>query len=311
MPKISVIIPTYNHAKYLPEALDSILNQTYKAFEIIVVDDGSTDNTKEIVARYRDKIRYAYQQNGKQAKARNTGITISSGEYIAFLDADDVWMPEMLELQVRLLDQNPGIGLVFADAEVFRDEITKETSFWLTRRFGDELVACTDEVPDAFQRLIEKNFIPTGTVVVRRVCFDTVGFFDESLPPAEDKDMWLRIARRFKIKCNPQILLRKRGYSTSDSEVVKRQVLRVLSKMQILYPEIIASMEAVYNRTCARLHADLAADYWYRDDLRRARQECVASLRYHITLRVLGLGVKTLAGKRGKMVLRRLRRLAN
>ena len=102
---VSVIIPVYNRAQYIKDCLDSVINQTYKAYEIIVVDDGSTDNLREILVPYMDKIQYIYKQNGGPSSARNAGTKVSNGEYIAFLDADDMWLPEKLELQIELLKE--------------------------------------------------------------------------------------------------------------------------------------------------------------------------------------------------------------
>src|SRR5690349_3602213 len=109
MPKVSVIIPTYNRAQFIARAVDSVLEQTYKDFEIIVIDDGSSDNTQEILKAYEGKIRYVYQQNKGISAARNRGIQEAKGEYIAFLDSDDVWKPEKLSVQVAILDVNPHV----------------------------------------------------------------------------------------------------------------------------------------------------------------------------------------------------------
>ncbi len=111
MPKVSVIIPTYNRAHFLCEALDSALSQTFKDFEIIIVDDGSTDNTKQVLEKYGSRIYYIYQENKGRAEARNTGIRRAKGEHIAFLDDDDIWLPNKLEKQVFFLDARPDIGI--------------------------------------------------------------------------------------------------------------------------------------------------------------------------------------------------------
>ena len=108
-PKVSVIIPTYQHADFVGEAIDSALAQTYTDYEIILVNDGSTDGTKEIAAEYRNQIKYIYQDNRGLPAARNTGILASKGEYMAFLDADDVWLPNKLKLEVEFLDMHPSV----------------------------------------------------------------------------------------------------------------------------------------------------------------------------------------------------------
>ena len=111
-PLVSVIIPTYNSSQYIKEAIDSVLAQTYKNFEIIVIDDGSTDNTKEVLAPYLSVIKYIYKNNGGPASARNRGIKEANGEFVAFLDADDVWKPDRLARGVDILDQRPEVGLI-------------------------------------------------------------------------------------------------------------------------------------------------------------------------------------------------------
>src|SRR3990170_3473675 len=122
MSKVSVIIPAYNSARFLPEAIESVLAQTYKDYGIIVIDDGSTDNTKETLEPYFDKIKYIYQQNQGAASARNTAIRHSQGEYIAFLDADDVWLPEKLHIQVEYLNNNPGIAMVYSPSVTISED---------------------------------------------------------------------------------------------------------------------------------------------------------------------------------------------
>jgi glycosyltransferase involved in cell wall biosynthesis len=113
--RISVVIPTYNSAAYLPAAIDSAFNQTLPPFEIVVIDDGSIDNTVEVLKPYEVRIRYIFQENKGPAAARNRGIAEANGDLIAFLDSDDVWLPEKLELQVPVLTENPKIGLVHSD----------------------------------------------------------------------------------------------------------------------------------------------------------------------------------------------------
>ncbi len=256
-----------------------------------------------------DRIKYIYQENAGQANATNRGILASSGKYIAFLDADDVWMPDKLELQVELFEKNPEIGLVFADAEVFQDDGVRAPSFWMSRGFHNELTANPCNVENAFEKLLEVNFIPAASVVVRRECFAAVGLFEESIKLVTDKDMWLRIAKEYKIGCVPKILLRKRGYSTRDYELLKQTVLWVLDKMEVLYPETIATMVTTVNRTRARIHRDLAMHYWYRDDLVKARRECLSSLRCDVTLPMLVTAAATLGGRRGKAVGRWIKHL--
>ena len=121
-PRISVIVPTYNRARYIRQAIDSVLAQTFQDFEIIVVDDGSTDDTRAVVASYGDKVRYVYTENGGVAHARNVGMTNARGQYFAFLDSDDLFYPYMLETEIRLLDSHPDVGMVYAEMSGFDDD---------------------------------------------------------------------------------------------------------------------------------------------------------------------------------------------
>ncbi len=188
MPKVSVIIPVYNGEKYIKQTLFSVFEQTFKDFEVILVDDGSQDKTKEILKKYNKKIRYIYQENKGTAAARNTGIKAAKGEYIAFLDQDDLWLPQKLEEQVRILDKKPKVGLVFCG------------SFLLCEGrligFFHAKLGVTSTIPakDVFNQLIEENFIPTLTVLLRKETFDKLGFLREDLVGTDDHEMWLRVA---------------------------------------------------------------------------------------------------------------------
>jgi glycosyltransferase involved in cell wall biosynthesis len=186
---VSVIIPSYNYARYVTEAIDSALAQTYAAREIIVIDDGSKDNTRQVLAPYHDRIRYIYQENQGLPAARNTGILASKGEYIALLDSDDVWHPRKLEAQMRYLADQPDVGLVACGLE------PNLSRTWPAVELPDELPV-TDITLE--QLVICSRFAPSGAVISRR-CLDNVGLFDPTLRSVEDREMWLRIATQYPI----------------------------------------------------------------------------------------------------------------
>lgn len=195
MQKVSIVIPTYNRAKYLTQALDSVLQQTYQHFEIIVIDDGSTDDTKnvmeEYMKRFPNKIKYFYEKNKGPAAARNRGINEAMGDYIAFLDSDDMWMPTKLAEQVEFLDHNKGVALVFTDIKKMKDnKIIKEASL------GEEGVYNRNK----FSELIEKSFIFTPTVAVRKNILIEIGLFNEKYRAGEDYELYLRIAKHHDIE---------------------------------------------------------------------------------------------------------------
>jgi len=189
MPKVSIIIPTYNRQQFILRAVNSVLKQTFTDYEIIVVDDGSHDSTRQLLEPYMGKLRYFYQENAGISSARNRGIKEAKGEYLAFLDSDDTWVPEKLDLQVAILEKDKKIGLVFCKMNRI-----------------DEYGKLCGTKPDKFTG---KNFkdlitnwgdIPTSTVLLRRECIEKVGYFDETLETMEDFELWLRVAEKFAIE---------------------------------------------------------------------------------------------------------------
>ena len=184
MTMISVIIPAYNQGKYLDQAIQSVLDQTYPDFEIIVVDDGSTDATPDIVRSYLDsRVQYIYQENQGLSAARNTGIRCSKGSFLSFLDSDDLFMPNKLALLVDVLNQQPEVGLV-AGQSIPIDENGNPAGEIFNKA-----------LPDKGHLLLLGNPLHVGSVLLRRSMQEKVGYFDETLRSYEDWDMWLRLAR--------------------------------------------------------------------------------------------------------------------
>ncbi len=188
MPRVSVVIPTFNCATYLPRALDSVLSQSYKDFEILVVDDGSTDGTVDQISNYTKHIRYLYQENEGASGARNRALEVSTGEYIAYLDADDMWYPQKLERQVAYLDGHVECGLVHSEVAVI-----DEQDQTLHHRFNSETSRSVPQGSCLLQ-LLQHSHIQTLTVVERRDCFEKVGGFDKRLSVAQDYMHWILIA---------------------------------------------------------------------------------------------------------------------
>lgn len=204
---VSVVIPTYNRASMLKEAIESVLVQTYQDWELIVVDDGSTDKTPAIVASYRGSCRsisYIRQPQQGQFAALNTGLSRTRGEFIAPLDDDDAWLPDKLETQVAYLERYPEISLVYCPMIVM--DSTGQTG---TRKPSNRW-------QDTFQELLRHNFIPM-TVMVRRTCFDEVGVFDASLSRSGDYDMWLRIACGYRFESIQEPLALFRWHSKNKT----------------------------------------------------------------------------------------------
>lgn len=185
---VSVIIATYNMELYLAEAINSVLDQNYDNLEIIIIDDGSTDNTVKVIEKFANepRVKYFYQINGGQAKAKNRGIVESKGDYIAFLDADDKWTSDKLEKQLPYFDLFTEVGVVY-------------TKVAQIDQFG-EILGCPDTrcySGKITEKLFVENFVTGMASIVRRECFDKVGYFDESLPMGIDWDLWLRISVHF------------------------------------------------------------------------------------------------------------------
>jgi glycosyltransferase involved in cell wall biosynthesis len=192
---ISVVIPAFNAGRFIRRTIDSVLAQTYAADEIIVVDDGSTDNTAELVNNYGEKVRYIYQKNAGDGPARNTGITAAQNDWIAFLDHDDQWLPDRLLSQKELLDRNPQLkwcgGNFYKQSQNHRIIAGDEQKTALI--MGDK-----EYFDDFFVALGKKNLqVITSTMLINKECFEKVGVFESCYLRQADLDMWWRIAYQF------------------------------------------------------------------------------------------------------------------
>lgn len=185
---LSVVIPTYNHGRYLPDAIQSALGQDVEGVEVIVVDDGSTDDSPAMAARYGHRVRYLRQENQGLSAARNAGILASRGGAVAFLDADDVWRPGFLAAVTGRLKGDPGLGAVHTGFRCIDGD----------GRLLPQVEVTTVDPGRMYDRLLDGEFFVPSAVVVRRECFDQVGLFDVALRASEDWEMWLRVARRYR-----------------------------------------------------------------------------------------------------------------
>ena len=213
-PLVSVIMPTYNHAKFIGEAIDSVLNQTYKNFELIIIDNYSKDNTEKIVASYNDeRINYLkFKNNGVIAASRNYGIKHSRGEYIAFLDSDDMWLPEKLEKQISVFRVSNEIAMLYTRLKTIEGDVISNRILPENGKYKSGSI---------FKSIYLWNFIACSSVMVKRSVLDQVGLFntDPNLIAVEDADLWLRIALKHIIKCTDDLpLLIYRIHSQSISQ---------------------------------------------------------------------------------------------
>jgi len=300
MPRVSVIIPTYNSAKYISETLDSVLAQTYRDYEIIVVDDGSTDNTYEIIKQYhvnniqdiqliemtnpskraqqaqRAELIYIYKQNGGPASARNVGIKNAKGEYIAFLDSDDLWLPEKLEKQVRYFEEHPDVGLVFSDCIRFDEKGLQERRNQKKRFISD----------DMFVNIWWDNMIATLTVMLRKHCFDKVGIFDESkeVEGSEDWEMWLRIAKEYRLGYLSEPLAKYRvrsgGHCRSNIDRAYKAIKVVFDKYWEDMERKLPNPEKLGRKRLFKHHFDYGFSFFYTGDPQKARKQFKKAVKY-------------------------------
>ncbi|MBU2955621.1 glycosyltransferase [Marinobacter sp. F3R08] len=214
MTTVSVVTPTYNRARFLPDAIESVLAQTHSDFELIVWDDGSDDDTREVLEPYLadSRVRYFYQENQGQSYARNHALEHASGDYIAFLDSDDLWAPDKLEKQLAFLLANPEVDIVHGD-EAMIDEDGKVTSLANMRRYSGRIT----------RYLLADNSVSIATVLVRRRCFVEMGGFDTSVGVADDYELWLRFSARYLFHYEPGIVASYRVMSEQISSDKRRR----------------------------------------------------------------------------------------
>lgn len=205
--RTSIIITCYNYAHFLPLAVTSALEQTLPAAEIIIVDDGSTDNTARVAMGFGERIRYIYRSNGGLSAARNTGIQSSTGEYFGLLDADDLWLPDFLKTLVQILDANPDFGAVYCGSQ-FIDAAGNRLS---------QIVTKTYPANELHNVLVHGAFFPPGAVLVRKSVVQELGLYDGAMGPCDDWDMWLRISARYPFGGTPEILALYRRHGTNMS----------------------------------------------------------------------------------------------
>jgi glycosyltransferase involved in cell wall biosynthesis len=231
---ISVVIPSYNSAAFLPECLESILQQTQLPQEIFVVDDGSTDETAEVMRNYGSRVTYLRKPNGGASSARNKGVLAASSRWIAFTDADDISLPTRLDRQMKLVERT-GCDLVFSDQIVFNACTGARISWFAKNGFQELLTKAALENP--YEMLLRYGcFIPQSTVLVRRECLSETGLYDESLPPAEDYDLFLRISRKFSfaVDLEPLVLRQVHGKNVSHNRLAMIEAaLRICEKTEL------------------------------------------------------------------------------
>ena len=270
MKSVSVIIPTYNYGRFIGEAIDSALAQTRAPLEVIVVDDGSTDGTAEVLAAYGDRIRVLRQKNSGVAMARNAGIAAARGEYLAFLDSDDAWYPCKLERQMPRFDAEPSLGLVHCGAETIDSE---------GRTLKMSVDGMEGQVAEAMLRLDREVIMPQGSsiVVPKRVAED-VGGFDARLPPSEDWDFCYRVAARYAVGYVAEVLVRYRLHGSGIHMNIGRMERAMLIALEKAFAD--PRVQPLRNYSYGRFHRVLAGCYFETRELGSFARNVVKSLRY-------------------------------
>jgi len=269
-PRVSIIIPTYNRSKLLRVAIESALAQTYPNVEIIVVDDGSTDDTAAVVAQYAGRVTYLKQANQDVAAARNTGIRAASGEYLTFLDDDDLIMPTKIERQVQVMASQPKVGLVHC-------------RFYYADEDGNYLYkAGLLPEGEVLPRLVCSNFVWVGAPLIRRHCFDQVGLFDEEIPSVTaDWDMWLRIAQAgYWFACVQELLGAyriHRGSMMSDVARLEQGMFAVLEKV-FSNPQLPADVAALKEQAYGKIRFWISCRYYDAGQWDDAQRNLAAAL---------------------------------
>lgn len=275
MPRVTAAIVAYNRADYLPDAIESVLDQTYRDLELVVVDDGSTDGTADAIAPFEDRIRYVRQEHAGKAAARNAAVTLAEGDVIAFCDSDDCWVPDRLERQLPVLDEHPDAGMVHGQIDLV-----------------DELLQPLPELTDAHHALLAKAHRHgasyasyadncrcfSSTIVIRRDVFDAVGLYDGELL-IEDYDFYLRLVRDFPVEfVDGPALARYRVHDgqTPDRQLGVGQIQTAEKHLALLDadPEIPDAWAARRN-----FHLMIARSWKALGDRRRARAAALRAAR--------------------------------
>lgn len=279
---VSVIIPTFNSGRYISKAVESVLSQTHIPDEIIVVNDGSTDNTLRSLEKFGDKINYIEIENSGPAKARNVGIRHSSTEYIAFLDADDEWLPEKILKQMTFMEENPDYALVYCDRILHDgDSILDYKSTYI--KSGQLYIG------DVFWEMLKTGggCFATSCVMLRKEVLTSVGLFDEDLYTAEDTNLWLRIAYRHKIGFVPQVLVKKRIHSENISHKNHQRwgTIQNLHKIESLFPKAVSGHEKFWSELYSRKYFEMAISSVLLNDIPHSLRHMRSSIRYKFCMR--------------------------
>jgi glycosyltransferase involved in cell wall biosynthesis len=245
MPKVTVVIPAYNAMQFLPKTVESVLAQTFSDWELLIVNDGSSDNIVQWATHITDdRVKLISQKNQGVSAARNTGIMQSSGEYLAFLDADDLWKPTKLEKQVRRFEEYPAAGLVYTWTTLV-DALGKP----IKRAIASQLEG------NVWEQILVANMIGNGSsAMIRRSCFETVGMFDPKLSSAADRDMWIRIASCYPFAVVKEPLTLWRQHTNSMSKNCQSMMQDLREVIEKNFQSVPLDLLHLRNRSYSYMH---------------------------------------------------------
>jgi glycosyltransferase involved in cell wall biosynthesis len=292
LPKVSVIIPAFNAEKTLRRAIDSALAQSYANYEIVVVNDGSRDSTASILASYADRIMVADQANGGAAAARNHGARLAKGEFLAFLDADDLWHPSKLELQTQVFREHPEIVLCSTHWKIYHD--LDSVPSLEAQEIHDPPV----EIVADFNRTFALPYLGTPSVMIPASVFERCGGFDESLSTSEDVDLWLRASYKMTIAMVKaplvQVFRSSSGLTVSNADTIYANHLQVIENFCKRHPEYPQQHRQIVQITEAKILESWASSVLGRGNRKLARRLLARALSRKFSLRSAYLLCKSL-----------------
>ncbi|MBW4665550.1 MAG: glycosyltransferase [Chroococcus sp. CMT-3BRIN-NPC107] len=276
MPTVTVVIPTYNAIAYLPKTLESLFSQTFTDFEVIVVDDGSSDTTSEWICNLKDeRLATVLQTNQGVSVARNKGIAVSSGKYVAFLDSDDLWEPTKLEKQVQCLEKNPDVGFV---------------NTWIKTIDEQDNILGIVKAPEAegnvWMQIMEENVVLCGSVpMIRRSCFEDVGVFDTNLLSAEDWDLWIRLSAKYSLALIREPLVSYRQNLQSKSNNLEKHLFYRLKTIDKTFQSVPPELQYIKNRAYGHAYLAMGWKFLLQKNYKSASDFRQQSLQYFPELR--------------------------
>lgn len=294
--KISVIIPTFNAAETIDRTLNSLFGQSVLPFEVIIVDDGSTDDTVSRLTAYKNKIVLFCQKNLGAAAARNQGVKLAAGDLIAFLDADDVWHPQKLELQLSVFNDNEKIGICSTLYSKHIDDGKKNFE-----SLQDTKIISIDREQKTFEDVFLNPYLGTPTVVIRKAIFNMIGGFDESLQTAEDIDLWIRachITSHINVKhilC--YVMVQKKSLSTIAKISPFESHLNVIDKFCTANKDFYAANKNLVRSTMALIYTHWGSSLLSNREFEKAQTKLTNSLKLKPSVRGTYLYVKALLKK--------------